>query len=580
MQLGFILFLTVLTSISEIISIGAMLPFLLVLTAPERLYENYLIGYLTRALEISGPAEIMLPITIGFSCAALITGILRVLLLWLQTRVGQLIVEDFSGSIYRRTLYQPYSIHVSRNSADVISGISYKTKALLNGVIYPVLNIFSSVLILFPTVVALVAVQPEISIATFSSITLIYAFISFITKETLARDSRNISRSTNQVQKALQEGLGGIREIIINGTQETYCKIYRDADSQLRSATANLQVIGGCPRYAIEAVGMVVIAAVAYSLARKSDGAELVVPILGTLAVGAQRLLPLAQQIYSSLAHIKAGRAPLLDVLDLLDQPLPPNGFISLPDPIQFQRSITLDKISFRYSYDTPLILNEISLVIPKGSMVGFIGVTGSGKSTLLDIIMGLLSPTQGSLIIDDISLNKNNVHTWRMHISHVSQAIFLSDTSIAENIAFGVPVDDIEIERVRDAATKAQIADVIESWVQQYNTVVGEQGIRLSGGQRQRIGIARALYKRSDVIVFDEATSALDGETEKSVMEAIDGLSGNLTILMISHRASTLKSCDQIVELCGGGVKRVCNYNEVFTNSKSDHPININMKL
>jgi ATP-binding cassette subfamily B protein len=212
--------------------------------------------------------------------------------------------------------------------------------------------------------------------------------------------------------------------------------------------------------------------------------------------------------------------------------------------------------------------LNNLDLTISKGSRVGFIGVTGGGKSTLLDIIMGLLQPTNGAIEIDERPIKQEDQRAWQSHIAHVPQTIFLADSSIQENIAFGVPLNQIDVERVRHAARQAQIADIIETWPNQYHTFVGERGIRLSGGQRQRIGIARALYKQADVIIFDEATSALDNKTEQAVMQAIEGLSKDLTLLIIAHRLTTLKNCTQIVELGNGGIKRAGSYQDMVANA------------
>jgi ABC-type bacteriocin/lantibiotic exporter with double-glycine peptidase domain len=559
----------VLASLAEAISIGTILPFLVALTAPESIYKHEFVQPLIHLLRIQEPKQLVLPLTILFSCAVLISGLLRILLLWMQTRLGHAIGADFSNSVFFRTLYQPYTVHVSRNSSDVIASISNKANGLVYGVALPILTILSSIFILFAVMFALLAIDSFIALTTFAGVGVIYYLIIFVTNNRLAQDSRDISQSTSQVIKALQEGLGGIRDVLIDGTQAIYCSIYQNADSRLRRATANVQIISGTPRYMIEALGMVFIAVVAFSLTNKSDGVVMAIPILGTLAIGAQRLLPLAQQIYSSLAHIKAGRESLIDVLDLLDQPWPASINEPLPVPIRFQQAITIDNISFRYTPDSPLILQGVKLNISKGSRVGFIGTTGSGKSTLLDIIMGLLSPTLGSLIIDHTPITTSNHRSWQMNIAHVPQAIFLADTSIAENIAFGIPASEIDLVRVRNAAKKAQIADVIESWEKQYNTFVGERGIRLSGGQRQRIGIARALYKNANVLIFDEATSALDNETEQALMEAIESLGNDLTILMVAHRISTLKNCTQIVELAEGVVKRVGSYKEIITNFK-----------
>jgi ATP-binding cassette subfamily B protein len=318
----------------------------------------------------------------------------------------------------------------------------------------------------------------------------------------------------------------------------------------------------------MEAMGMIVIAAIAYSLAQQADGISKAIPVLGALAMGAQRLLPVLQQAYSSWSGILGGQASLQDALVLLDQPLPDYVDQPVAKPQPYRQHIKLRQLSFRYTPQTPWVLKNLDLTIVKGSRVGFIGVTGSGKSTLIDIVMGLLQPTQGIVEIDGQSITSTNYRAWQAHIAHVPQAIFLADSTIEENIAFGVPKNKIEPERVRRAAEQAQIATVIETWPKQYKTLVGERGIRLSGGQRQRIGIARALYKQADVIIFDEATSALDNETELAVMQAIEGLSQDLTLVIIAHRLTTLKNCTQIVELGNGGIMRVGTYQDIVSQT------------
>jgi ATP-binding cassette subfamily B protein len=232
--------------------------------------------------------------------------------------------------------------------------------------------------------------------------------------------------------------------------------------------------------------------------------------------------------------------------------------------PMAFHSAIHLDHLSFRYQTDAPWVLRNINLTIPKGSRIGFIGTTGCGKSTLLDIVMGLLKPIEGALKVDDTSIDVVNRRAWQANIAHVPQTIFLADSTIAENIAFGVPKDQIDLDRVRQAAAQAQVAQIIEAWPEQYNSFVGERGVRLSGGQRQRIGIARA-----DVIIFDEATSALDNETEESVIEAIENLRSDITILIIAHRLTTLRNCTQIIELGNQGIQRTLSYDQIDLESE-----------
>ena len=566
MQFGFLFLLMILSSFAEVVSIGAVLPFLGMLTAPEQVFSHPLAQPLVQALSLTEPKQLLLPLTIVFAIAALFSAAMRMILLWGQTRLSYAIGSDFSNSIYRRTLYQPYSVHVARNSSEVIAGILGKAKSIVAYTITPILTILSSSLMLLAILSVVVAIDPAVALAAFAGFGTIYALVILVTKKQLAIDSQHMSGESTQVIKALQEGLGGIRDVLIDGTQVIHCNTYSNADSRLRRAQANIQIISGSPRFAIEALGMTLIAALAYSLADRPEGIASAIPVLGALALSAQRLLPVLQQAYSSWAAMRGGQVSLRDSLDLLDQHLPDHVDAPLPTLISFQRGITLRKLAFRYTPQTPWVLRGVDITIPKGSRIGFIGSTGSGKSTLLDIIMGLLHPTEGSLVIDDEIITAQNHRTWQAHVAHVPQAIFLADATIAENIAFGVLPDQIDHERVRQAAQKAQIAEAIESWDQQYSTIVGERGVRLSGGQRQRIGIARALYKQSDVIIFDEATSALDNETEEAVMEAIEGLSENLTILIIAHRLTTLKNCTQVIELMDGRIKNSGTYQEIIS--------------
>jgi ATP-binding cassette, subfamily B, bacterial PglK len=566
-QFGLLLVLMLLTSFSEILSIGAVLPFLGVLTSPERIFELSVAKPLIQALKLTEPTQLLLPLTIVFGAATLIAGAMRLLLLWASTRLSYATGADLSISVYRRTLYQPYSVHCARNSSEIINGIANKTSGVIS-IITMLLMLISSLAMLVTILAVLLSVDPIIALAAFGGFGLIYTFIIRMTRHQLSINSELIARESSNVIKSLQEGLGGIRDVLIDGSQATYCQVYSNADLPLRRAQGSSAFIAASPRYAMEALGMLLIATLAYSLAQQSDGIAKAIPVLGALALGAQRLLPVLQQAYSAWSGIQGGHVSLQDTLELLDQPLPDYSEQRVTQPIPFDNTISLKKLDFRYSSQTPYILKQLNLTIAKGSRVGFIGTTGSGKSTLLDIVMGLLQPTDGSLEIDNQTVTPGNHRGWQAHIAHVPQAIFLADSSIEENIAFGVPKDQINHDRVRQAAQQAQIADSIESWPKQYQTFVGERGIRLSGGQRQRIGIARALYKQADVIIFDEATSALDNETEQAVMQAIEGLSKDLTLLIIAHRLTTLKNCTQIVELGEGGIKRLGTYQEIVNQS------------
>jgi ABC-type multidrug transport system fused ATPase/permease subunit len=568
-QLMLLLLLMVLASIAEMLSIGAVLPFLGVLTAPEKVFQHPSAQPLIEVLNLSHPSQLLLPLTAAFGIAALLAGAIRLCLVWATTRLSFAAGADLSMEIYRRTLYQPYSVHVARNTSQVITGISNKTNEVIYGVMTPALNVVSSCFMLVAILLTLLAINTTIALSAFVGFGLIYLTVVRLTRKRLSSNGDVIARHSTLVIKCLQEGLGGIRDVLIDGTQQTFCEVYRQADVSLRRAQGNNQFIGLCPRYGVETLGMLLIAALAYVLARQEHGIASAIPVMGALALGAQRLLPVLQQVYGGWASIRGSESSLRDVLALLRQPLP-----EFPEssgertPVTFSREIALKQLSFRYGPKMPFILQEVDLVIPKGSRVGFIGSTGSGKSTLLDLVMALLQPTAGTISVDGQPIAGSTCRYWQEHVAHVPQTIFLADTTIEENIAFGVPQEKIDNELVRDAARKAQLADTIENWTEGYQTRVGERGVRLSGGQRQRIGIARALYKRADVIIFDEATSALDTETERAVMQAIEALDNNLTILIIAHRLSTLSSCDRIVELNAGRVQRIGSYHDIVQHA------------
>jgi len=362
--------------------------------------------------------------------------------------------------------------------------------------------------------------------------------------------SSEISAQQDAIFLKLQEGLGGIRDIILDGAQDAYCGIFKQSIYPLRLAFAKVSFLSQSPRYVVESFTLILFVGLAWWAQACGPGAAGLIPYFGALALGAQRLLPALQQGYAAWSTILGYEAVTQDALGILVEPLPIHASQNKASRMPLRKEICLEGVKFRYADHGPWVLDGLSLNIRKGSRVGFIGKTGSGKSTCLDLLMGLLPPTGGRILIDGHPLEPGNLRSWQKNIAHVPQSIFLSDSNFAENIAFGIPLVDIEMSRVQEAARQAQIAQFIESSPQGYQSPVGERGVRLSGGQRQRIGIARALYKQAQVLVFDEATSALDHETEEAVMRSINSLSSDLTILIIAHRTSTLKNCDQIIDL------------------------------
>jgi|APSaa5957512622_1039677.scaffolds.fasta_scaffold15453_1 ATP-binding cassette, subfamily B, bacterial PglK len=557
----FLLF-TFISALTEVISVGAILPFLGALTAPEELYGHELIVPIVNLLSLNSPKDLLLPLAVFFILIVLVSGAIRLSLLYILTRFSYATGVDISVDIYRRVLYQDYLVHVSQHSSKIINGITNKTAAVIHGILTPLLVLISASFLLIGIIVFIIFIDPLIAMVIFTCFGGMYFFIAKFSRRKLKLNSEKIANESSHVIKSLQESLGGIRDVVIENNQEFYCDIYRKSDAIQRRAQGENHFIGDSPRYIVEAIGIIIIAISAYFMSLRDSGIVSVVPVLGVIVLGAQRMLPAFQQIYGALTNIRGSQASLYDVLELLNQPIP--NYKSRQSLVSFKRQISLKKVFFQYSPERSTVLKNINLDIKKGECVGFIGSTGGGKSTLIDIIMGLLVPSDGSISIDNRILTKDNINLWRANIAHVPQNIFLSDATIMENIAFGIQKEKINVARVKRSAELAQLSDTINMMPEGYQTVVGENGLLISGGQRQRIGIARAMYKKSDIIIFDEATSSLDSATEKLIMDSIKKLDHNTTILMIAHRLTTLKSCKKIIIVEDGVIAKVTTYDDL----------------
>ena len=568
-QLLLLLMLMLISAFSEVISLGAILPFIGVLTAPDRVFNQPGVRELVQTFGVTEPRQLVFPLALAFAIAAIIAGVIRLLLLWVSTRLAFAIGTELSREVYRRMLYQPYQFHVARNSSELISVLTSKTQNSVSVLVF-LLTLASSTVLLVSIVIALMAIDPLVVASAATGLGLSYAVITLWTRSELIANSEQVARESDNIVQALQEGLGGIRDVLLNGTQPVYCAIFNRSDWLLRRSQGNIYITSYSPRPAMEAVGMVLIAGLAYALSRQTGELGAALPVLGALALGTQRLLPALQTIYNSWVSIVGYQASLFDVIDLLNQPLPDDALSPAPPPLQFKDTIRFESVRFRYLDQGPWVINDINLTISKGSRVGFVGGTGGGKSTTIDLLMGLLKPTEGRILVDGLPISGERLRAWKRAIAHVPQSIFLADTTMAENIALGIPKTDIDMEKVKQAARQAQIANFIESQAEGYDAFVGERGIRLSGGQRQRIGIARALYKDASVLVFDEATSSLDNQTEQAVMNSIEGLRRDLTILIIAHRLTTIQRCDMIVELVNGWVVAQGTYEELLERSPS----------
>jgi len=567
-QFALLLALSLVSSLAEIISLGAVGPFIGILTQPEIVFASPVITTFASRMGIETAADMVMPLTVIFALAAILAGLLRLLLLWVGLRLGSVTGADLGLEIFRRMLYQPYRIHVARNSSEIISAITQKvgaaTAVLISGI-----TVFTSGILFLAIIITLLWQDPMIAIVASLSFGVAYVLIAMQTSKRLAKNSEKIATEQTHVVKALQEGLGAIRDVLIEGTQSVYADLYKGSIYSLMRASAENVYINQAPRYVMEALGLVLVAMFALVLSSRTGGIQGALPILAMLALAAQRLLPLMQQLFGGWATLKGSLAAMHDVIDLLEQPVKDYDRQQTVSSVHLNKAIHFKNVGFRYTEETPWVLQGVDFAIEKGSRVGIVGATGGGKSTLMDLLLGLLEPGYGSILIDGTPLEGAKVIAWQQSLAHVPQQIFLSDGTIAENIAFGTDPGQIDLERVRVAAEQANLAEFIESRPNAYQERIGERGIRLSGGQRQRIGIARALYKRADVLIFDEATSSLDSETEKNIIRTIESLDHDFTTLIIAHRISTLENCDQFLLLDNGKIRQNLSYQDLLERNQ-----------
>lgn len=567
-QFRLIILLMLASAVLEVVSLGAVVPFIAVLVDPVKALDYPVVGRLASGLGIDESDNLVLLFTVGFGSVALVSGAVHLLVLRVSTRLSVSAAADLRMEAYRRTLYQPYRIHAERNSSEVMSGVLEKTETATRSVFQPIQTLGTTVLVAVAVIGTLIAISPVVAMVAFAVLGGGYGSVVGLVRRRLRQNSKIDSVERTKLYRALQEGLGGIRDVLLGGLQAEYMDIYRSADRPLRRTRSTNAFITLAPRYLIETLALILVAAMAYWFSRDSGGVAGALPVLGAIAVGGQRLLPALQQGYFAWASIMATESQLRETLEYLEQPIDENLLQPVPDALGLENQICFRNVSFRYSKDEPWVLRGVDFCIPKGSKVAVVGPSGSGKSTLLDILMGLLEPTSGWVEVDGQRLTPDVLRSWQQSLAHVPQHIFLVDASLIDNIALGSTIDGVDEERVTAVVRRSRLTEVVEASSEGLGAQVGERGIRLSGGQRQRLGIARALYKTADLLVLDEATSALDNVIEREIAAEITLGSPGVTVVVVAHRLSTIEDCDTIVELVDGRIASSGTYRELLESS------------
>jgi len=536
-------------AVAELGTIGAALPFLALLSGEPGAgrFARWIAWLPIRPDGVLGFALILV-------AAATIAAAVRLMLVWTTQRLVMGIGHDVATSIFARMLRQPYAEFVKRNSSEVLGSLE-KVRDIVGSMLQPAMQGLIAIVIAVAIAALLFAIAPFATLAAGGTVTAAYVLISLAGRGRLRRNSRILAEAANARTKIVQEGLGGIRDIMLDHSQPIFEAKFREIDRRFRRALASNVFLSSAPRFLVESAGIVALALIAVAMSLEPGGLVRAIPVLGALALGAQRLLPLIQQAYNGWSLGLGNLQALEDVALLLrsapgGEDRPPE-----PEPLPFRREIAFDRVGFGYG-DSGFALQDVDIAIARGERVGIVGTTGSGKSTLLDLLMGLLAPTSGAIRIDGTALGPTTRAAWQAQIAHVPQSIYLMDDTIAANIAFGVPPDRVDPARVEAAAEAARLGPFLAELADGLSTRVGERGIRLSGGQRQRIGLARALYKGAEILILDEATSALDDTTEAEVMESLMALGGTKTLIIVAHRRSTLAGCDRILSVEAGRVK------------------------
>ena len=559
-----------LMGVFEVIGVSAIVPFIAVIVSPEIIFENNYLFQVYSFLNFKNSTDFLLFLGVFLISTILISNLYQAAMIWFITYFSQMMNYRLSLRLLEHYLSQPYDFFLTRNSSDLSQTILAEVGRVTMGVIMQSLQGLSKILIVIYLIALLIYVNPMIAFSSALFLGGIYSIIYTFFKKKLNLTGIQQSEAQFAIFKAINEAMSGIKDVKLKGREQEFTNRFSLPAKNIATIISQKVLIASLPKYFLEVVAFGGITAIIISLISIEEGSSSsLFPIISLYVMIGYRLLPAFQQIYTSFTEIRFN----LPAFDNLAVEFSKSKSIkkSLVNQvsISFRDKLELNKISFEYESAQTSVLNELDLTISHNSTVGLIGATGSGKTTLIDIVLGLIVPDSGKITVDGVEINTTNKFGWQQKIGYVPQSIYLTDDTILSNIAFAVPFDEIKMEQVVQAAKMANLDSFIKTLPDQYETFVGERGLRLSGGQKQRIGIARALYHDPSILILDEATSSLDGITEEVIIEAINNLSHKKTIIMIAHRLSTLKDCDIIHLMDNGKVIASGTFNYLMDNNE-----------
>lgn len=552
----------VLAALSSSVMVASIMPFLTVLADPAAIRETGYLADLYDRYDFTSPYDFLFALGLGSLIVIVFSIALQMLNIYLSSRFAMMRIHSLSRKLLAAYLGQPYEYFLNHNSGTMSTRVLSEAQEVVQRFILPTTEFLTSILTIIALVGLLLWVDPVVAIAAFGVLGGTYGGIFFFSRMQINRAGTVRARTNSERYRFAMESFGGIKEIKLLGRERNYVERYSAPAHEMSKALVRVQIISQTPYYTIQAVafgGVILLCMLLISPIGLTGGNALatILPLLGVFAFAGQRMMPELGKMYQAITRIQATRAAIellhTDLMEARDNPELPK---QPPPRVHLGKELRFSGVTYRYPGADQAGVTDIDLSIRAGEKIGIVGGTGAGKTTFADLVLGLLAPNQGTISADGTAITRDNVRGWQQSVGYVPQDIFLSDASIAENIALGLPPEEVDLARVEEAARAAQIhAFIDEDLPERYDTHVGERGVRLSGGQRQRIGIARALYHDAELIVFDEATSALDNMTESEVMGAIDALPGDKTVMMIAHRLSTVERCDRIIVMERGRI-------------------------
>lgn len=565
--------LVILAAFGEIIGIASIIPFMTLVGDTNILNEPNYLSNLYANSGFNTELEFVFMVGVFVLIVLVLSSCISIFTIWRLSMFAAQIGTEIGDRLYNFYLKQNWLFHSSINSSELTNKVVNETTRITNGILMPLVTMNARIALAFFMLTGLFIYDPLVATTGVFVFGIAYVFLFIFVRSRLLFNGKKISEIYGARYLLLNEGFGGIKDILLYGRANSFVNRFNNSGMKLAYSLGNNQALTLTPRYFIELIAFaIIIILTLYLILNHQGDLGIVIPLLSVYAVAAIKILPAFQQIYLSVANIKASM-PAFEAIeeDLSKSMLLDNKTLEFDERyLQPKEKILIENISFTYPKKFEPVLNNANVSIPINSVIGIVGPSGSGKSTLIDVILGLIEPQKGNLKIDELIVDSNNLRSWQNCIGFVPQSIFLSEGSILENITFGIEDSKIDFDRVDRVIKLSHLDELISTLEDGIYTKVGERGVQLSGGQRQRIGIARALYKKSEVLVFDEATSSLDGISEKMIMDAIDSFIGKKTIIIVAHRLKTVERCDKIFYFDKGTVLDEGSYDELIERNPS----------